>query len=84
MNSLLQQLYHIPSFSLQLLGLAPDRRRVEGGGDDDDADSGAVVSDVNQAELREEDEVLQQLQVLCLVIINLTGMGTVDLFIFSL
>lgn len=48
MNSLLQQLYHVQDFSLQLLGLVPDRRA---GGDQ-----------ANQPP-QEEDEVLLQLQV---------------------
>ncbi|CAM9745405.1 unnamed protein product, partial [Ectocarpus sp. 12 AP-2014] len=49
MNSLLQQLYHVQDFSLQLLGLVPDRRA--GGGE-------------SSYPLQEEDEVLLQLQVL--------------------
>ncbi|CAN0231640.1 unnamed protein product, partial [Hapterophycus canaliculatus] len=49
MNSLLQQLYHVQDFSLQLLGLVPDRR--------------ANGDNVNEP-LHEEDEVLLQLQVL--------------------
>lgn len=48
MNSLLQQLYHVPSFSLRLLGLAPDRR---------------VDGDKKNGPLQEEDDVLLQLQV---------------------
>lgn len=48
MNSLLQQLYHVQDFSLQLLGLVPDRR-VEG--------------DQINSSPQEEDKVLLQLQV---------------------
>lgn len=50
MNSLLQQLYHVQDFSLQLLGLVPDRRADAGG-------------DQAKQPLQEEDEVLLQLQV---------------------
>lgn len=50
MNSLLQQLYHVQDFSLQLLGLVPDRRASGGG-------------DLAKQPLQEEDEVLLQLQV---------------------
>lgn len=53
MNSLLQQLYHVPAFSLQLLGLVPDSSRAGGGGGDGGSESAP----------REEDEVLRQLQV---------------------
>lgn len=49
MNSLLQQLYHVPEFSLKLLGLTPDKR-MNGDGS-------------SQPPAREEDEVLLQLQV---------------------
>lgn len=56
MNSLLQQLYHVQGFSLQLLGLVPDRRA---GGDE------------SNHPLQEEDEVLLQLQVHTAVVAKL-------------
>lgn len=60
MNSLLQQLYHVPGFSLQLLGLVPDRRGSKTGGD---GGSGAVAADGQLSYRSEDDDVLQQLQV---------------------
>lgn len=74
MNSLLQQLYHVQDFSLQLLGLVPDRRRRV---DDDDVDDGEDGEDgegkMNQSP-HEEDKVLLQLQVyICTVLYSSTA-----------
>lgn len=64
MNSLLQQLYHVPSFSLKLLGLVPDSRwGIDSAGSASGVNSAVGINGSTARELTDEDEVLQQLQV---------------------